>query len=302
MKTISTVLCLAAVLSTTAAFAQQSTTTSTTPENTAAAPTTSVTTVDVKPIVKTSSPWIISAKSSIDSGRKSEQEKKNAVTMSAKNEVQFGYRHDSGWGGFINLIQYYKTYTNVDAKAKNVWQESDHSITLIHPDFYKSDSLLISGQLRYYIRTSLRSETQEINHFAYYFRQSLKLSDNHEIYNELVPRLYTYGKTVYPTDTTQFVEDFATYNYKLSSSWRIGVKQWSQYEMHDGVSPAFSMEAGPSATYTFNRNLSITPSLSFPLIVETYKKADGTIGGVYDAATAVATDQARANLFIQARF
>lgn len=302
MKTIIT---LAAVLMTTAAFAQQTTATTSTAQDTSGAtltPAASTVTIDSKPAAPARSPWIIGFKSSIDSGRESEQEKANAVTMSAKNEAQFGYRHTSGWGGFVNLIQYYRTYTNVNASARNVWQESDHSVTLLHPDFYKSDSLTVSGQLRYYIRTTSRSENQGVNHFAYYFRQSLKLADNHEIYNDLIPRYTTYDNFSRPTDTTFYIEDFTIYNYKLSNSWRIGAKHWSQYEMHEGVSPGFTMEVGPMATYSFNRNLSISPSISFPVIVETYTQANGVKGSVYNGATAVATDQAYANIYIQARF
>ncbi len=285
MKTISAkftlAATLAAVLSTPIAFAQEST----------ATPTTSVTTADTKPAPSARSPWILGFKSTIDSARRENLYVDGKQTMNAKNELQVGYRHQSGWGGFMNFVQNYRTYNDNAVNAK-YWSASDPSITIQHPDFYKSDTLTVFGAFRYYFRTTDRSINKEIDHYTYYFRQNLKLSDVHNIYNELIPR-YQVSKNYSPGDTTYYVEDMTIYDYKLSDSWKIGAKQWTQYEVHAADPAGLLIEVGPTATYAFSRNVSISPSIMMPIAVE---------NRVYNGATNATLDQAYANIYFQARF
>ena len=174
----------------------------------------------------------------------------------------------------------------------DAWSVGDPSITLLHPDFYKSDSLVLFGQFRYYIPTTDRSVDQKINHFAYYFRLNAKFEGGHEIYNEVIPRYF--GNTIYkPTDTTNYVEDTTIYSYKIDGTgWKIGAKSWAQVEEHKVTGTGYCLEAGPQATYNFNSNLMISPSISLPLLQS---------NKVFDGPRAVAMDQAYISLFLQAR-
>lgn len=304
MKTLSALMTLVLINS---AYAQNSSTATTTPPAGAQdSAQTSTATVDVKPAAKTSSPFILGFKSSIDSGREAYQDRNNARTMSAKNELFMGYKDSSGWGGFLNGVQYYRTFTN-NTRVNPNWVNSDASITLIHPDFYKTPELTLFGQLRYYFHTTPRTRDAEIDHYAYYFRLNGQLAANQEIYNELIPRYFnTKNPKGLPVAqrksyTTYYVEDMTIYNYKLNDVVKVGALQWSQYEIHAETRPGFTMEAGPTATFTLSRNLSISPSIRFPVLVSNSVEGANAYS-VNDGPTSATADQAVGNLFIQARF
>lgn len=302
MKTFSALLVLA--LSTSLQAQTSSTSTSSAGEHDSAkTETTSVATIDAKPAAKQPSALILGFKSTIDSFRNKNYGVSGARVMSAKNELFAGYRHpETGWGGFLNGVQSYKAYNEAAAGAKYTykpnWSQGDASITLLHPDFYKSSDLTLFGQLRYYFRTTPRSRDAEIDQLAYYFRMNAKLADNHEIYNELIPRYFNVQQRQLllkneKTYTTYYVEDTMIYNYKINSVVKVGAKQWTQYEVHSNSAPGFSFEAGPSATFTVNPHLNISSSLSFPIAIK---------NSVFDAASIAKPEEALASLLIQARF
>jgi hypothetical protein len=265
----------------------------------ASAPTASVSTTVIVPPKPSTSNLIFGFKSATDSGRLAEMDIKGGRTAKSKNEAYLGYRFDNGWGAFYNAVNSYNSYYHqneqINAKTKtraDAWSVGDPSITILHPDLFKSSNLIVFGQFRYYIPTTDRTVDKKINHFAYYLRLNAKFEGGHEIYNEIIPRYF--GSTKYSaTDTTNYVEDMTIYNYKIDSTgWKIGAKSWAQYEEHKGTGAGYSLEAGPQASYSFNSNLSISPSISFPLLKNNV---------VFDGPKAVATDQAYVSLFLQAR-
>lgn len=305
MKTISALLTLVLIAS--SAYAQNSTTT-TTPQapaqDTSSGEATSITKVEPAPVKKASSPYILGFKSSIDGARQKNADAPGALIMSAKNELFAGYRDTSGWGAYLNGVQYYRMYNEQNATAKykynSTWSNSDASITFLHPDFYKSPEFSLYGQFRYYFRTTPRSRDKEIDSYAYYLRLNAQVAANQEIYNELIPR-YQNSKNYAASDTTYYVEDMTIYNYKLNSAVKIGAKQWTQYEIHSATRPGFTMEAGPTATFTISPNLSISPSVLFPVAVSNSVEGANAYS-VYGGPTAVNANQAYGNLYIQARF
>lgn len=255
-------------------------------------------TVIVPPKPSTSN-IVLGVKSAIDSGRAGEMDVVGGRLVKSKNEAYAGYRMDNGWGAFYNGVQYHYAYyhenTQINAKTKTAadgFRLSDPSVTMLHPDWYKNDNLIVFGQLRYYIPTTDRSMDKKINQFAYYLRLNAKFEGGHEIYNEVIPRYF--GSTNYSAaDTTNYVEDTTIYNYKIDGTgWKIGAKSWAQYEEHKSTGTGYCLEAGPQASYSFNSHFSISPSVSFPLLKS---------NAVYDGPKAVATDQAYVSLFLQAR-
>ena len=162
---------------------------------------------------------ILGYKAATDSGRAADMDVIGGRNAKSKNEAFAGYRMDNGWGGFFNAVQTYNSFYKNDAKTK--WSQGDSSITLIHPDFYKSSNLTLYGQLRYYIQTTDRSIDKNVNHFAYYFRLNAKFEGGHEIYNELIPRYF--GSTKYvAADTVNYIEDTTIYSYKIDGTgWKI---------------------------------------------------------------------------------
>jgi hypothetical protein len=289
-------LATTATLLATSAYAQSSTVSVSAAES---APPASVSTTVIAPPKASTTNLIFGFKSANDSGRMADMDVKGERTAKSKNEAYLGYRFNTGWGGFYNVVNSYNSYyhQNEQLTAKkrtraDAWSVGDPSITLLHPDFYKNNTLIIFGQFRYYIPTTDRSVDKKINHFAYYLRMNAKFEGGHEIYNEIIPRYF--GSTNYSaTDTTNYVEDMTIYNYKIDGTgWKIGAKSWAQYEEHKATGTGYCLEAGPQASYSFNSNLSVTPSISFPLLKNNV---------VFDGPKAVATDQAYVSLFLQAR-
>ncbi len=239
---------------------------------------------------KSSSNIVLGFKSFDDTGRAADLDTVGGRNAKSKNEAYLGYRFNSGWGGFYNVVQYYNSYYHNDTKTK--FSQGDSSITLLHPDFYKSDSLIVFGQLRYYTPTTDRSIDKNINQFAYYFRLNAKFEGGQEIYNEFIPRYF--GSTNYAkTDTTNYIEDTTIYHYKIDGTgWKVGAKSWAQYEEHAKTGTGYCLEAGPEASYSFNSNFSISPSIMLPLLQS---------NTVYDGPKAVGTDQAYLSIFVQAK-
>lgn len=290
-------LATTATLLATSAYAQSSTVT--VGGDAGSAPPASVSTTVIVPPKPSSSNLVFGFKSATDSGRMADMDVKGGRTAKSKNEAYLGYRFNNGWGGFYNAVNSYNSYYHqneqLTAKTRtraDAWSVGDPSITLMHPDFYKNDTLIVFGQFRYYIPTTDRSVDKKINHFAYYLRMNARFEGGHEIYNEIIPRYF--GSTNYSaTDTTNYIEDMTIYNYKIDGTgWKIGAKSWAQYEEHKATGTGYCLEAGPQASYSFNSNLSISPSISFPLLKSNV---------VFDGPKAVATDQAYVSLFLQAR-
>lgn len=279
-------------LLTVAAQAQSSSTISTSsPANTS--------TTTISPTKSASSNLILGFKSTNDSVRSANSDVIGSRTAKSKNEAYLGYRLDSGWGAFFNAVQsynvYYRENTQINAKTKtkaNGWSLGDPSITILHPDYYKSSNLNLFGQFRYYIPTTQNSVDKNVNLFSYYFRLNAKFEGGHEIFNELIPRYFS-NSTYLPTDTTNYVEDTTIYSYKLDGTgWKIGGRSWAQYEEHKKTGTGYCLEAGPQATYTFSSNLNVSPSIMLPLLKN---------NKVYEGPEAVAMDQAYLSILVQAR-
>ncbi len=253
-------------------------------------PATQVTTTLTAPAKPAPTNIILGYKAATDSGRAADMDVIGGRNARSKNEAFAGYRMDNGWGGFFNTVQSYNSFYKNDAKTK--WSQGDSSITLLHPDFYKSPNLSLYGQFRYYIQTTDRSIDKNIHLFAYYFRLNAKFEGGHDIYNEFIPRYF--GSTKYDAaDTVNYIEDTTIYSYKIDGTgWKIGAKSWAQYEEHQKTGTGYCLEAGPQATYNFNSNFMISPSLSFPLLQN---------NKVFDGPKAVGTDQAYLSLFLQAK-
>lgn len=255
----------------------------------AVAQTNSVSTTIGAPTKSTLSNVILGFKSTNDSGRAAYINEDNQRVGRSKDEGYLGYRTDSGWGGFFNAVQTYSSIKNNEEKSK--WDTGDASITLVHPEYYKDGALTLSGQFRYYLRTSDRSDLKKIDQYAYYFRLNSKLDGVNEIFNEVVPRYFNMPKYS-KTDSKYYLEDTFIYTYKLDKSWKIGAKSWAQYATYDKEPAGYSVDLGPMATYSVSSYLNISPSINFPVAVKNY---------VYDGAKSVSLDQTYVSLLLQAR-
>ena len=250
-------------------------------ENTVSQKTSSATT--------TPSSLILGFKSLDLSGRAATINDDDGRIVKSKNEVYLGWRDQSGWGGYVQGVQYYHEYRNNPEKSK--WSAGDSSVTLLHPDWYQSPTTSVFGQFRYYIPTTEWSKEKSINHYAYYLRVNTVLTAGHEIFNELVPRYFD-NKIYDVGDTTGYAEDMLVYTYKINKSWKCGVRSYAQYEYHVEDPEGFSLEAGPHISYSFNSNFSISSGVWFPLVAK---------NKVYDGPRSVSTDQAFLDVFISAK-
>lgn len=291
-------IAMTAALVTTAAHAQSTTKINTAPAVVAPTENQVTTTVQAPPKAAPSN-IILGYKAATDSGRMSDMDVIGGRTAKSKNEAFAGYRFDNGWGGFFNAVNSYNSYyhqneqiTKKTRTKADAWSVGDSSVTLLHPDFYKSSDLNMYGQFRYYIRTTDRTIDKEIDHFAYYFRLNAKFEGGHDIYNEVIPRYFS-STNYSDSDTTNYVEDTMIYSYKIDGTgWKIGAKSWAQVEEHKKTGTGYCLEAGPQATYNFNSHFMISPSISLPLLQS---------NKVFDGPRAVAMDQAYLSLFLQAR-
>lgn len=211
-----------------------------------------------------------------------------------KHEYFLGAAHKSGWGGYGQLVTSGTSYNN---SSKDKLSAGDPSITVLHPDFFKSETLKLSGQFRRYFAFTDRSKNREQEQYAYYFYTTYSMPGQWVLWNQIAPRYF--GQAFYKVgDSMFYTDDFTTITKKMTDWFSFGFAQWTQVEWHNEAptgtsidlitflkfSPSIAAIAGSSA------NFSIEPRLVMPAHVR---------NTVYDAPSRVSLNSMRAEVFAQ---
>lgn len=241
---------------------------------------------------KAHQPLMLGVKSYNDTGRFGElKDDKNdsskGRTYKGKHEVFLGYRHQSGWGAYGQITQYRYEYNNAEL---NKWSMSDPSLTLVHPDFYNSDGLRLSGSARAYIPYTDRTKAQNIRQYAYYFNFNYALADGAEVFNTFIPRWFA-ADTYKAADSRFYIEDRTIYTQKVGSWGRWGIGHWTQFEQHAETPVGLTVELIPQFDFLISPKAFIGPRISFPVYVQ---------DTVYDAPAEATSKYIYAQIYFQA--
>ena len=241
--------------------------------------------------IEEKSPWepsmLMGLKSFNDSGRITDMNNPNGRTLKAKQEVYLGAKAANGWGGYAQMVQ---TANGNNNPSNDKWSVGDPSITLLHPTIYDGVSWRVWGQYRQYFPLSDRSKSLNQYQSAYYLYFTARLNETDNVFNQFTPRYFTQS-TYAPTDTKLYFEDRTALSHKVSSWFRFGFGQWSQYETHAATAAGTSVEVFPYADFIVSKNIYFGPRLQMPVYMQ---------NSVYDGPRAVATDNMLAEIYFEA--
>lgn len=225
-------------------------------------------------------------KSQNTTGRMYDLNNPNGKRYNLKNEYYLGFVHSSGFGAYGQAVTSGPMAAGTGRTAVGA---GDPSVTLLHPDYFRGQSLTVAGQFRAYFPVSDRSVTQNIHQFAYYLMETYKMPRMWSMFNQTVPRYFAQSVTK-DTDTTYYVEDLTTLSKQVASTWALGVSQWTQVETHSATPTGVAVDAGVFARWTPIANIWIEPRLLTPVYIK---------NAVYDQSTSVALAGSRAELYAQ---
>ncbi len=230
---------------------------------------------------------VVGFKSYNDTARSKDYADKKLKTYKGKQEFYAGAKN-SQWGGFVTVVQ---NYTSYNSESTNVsgFRQGDGSLTLIHPNWFQDETLLVSGLARAYLPMSQRSQDLNVRHYAYYLNHLKTISSNLSLLNIFVPRYFTQSKYA-DTDTRTYFEDRTVLTAKANSWFRYGISQWSQYEIHQKSDDGFCSEIIPFVDFVLNKNAFMSTRLSLPV----YSR-----NAVYDGPTSAKIDNAAAELYFE---
>jgi len=207
--------------------------------------------------------------------------------LKSKHEFQAGLKFENGWGAYLQNSQTNSTYNDSEL---NKWALGDPSLTLLHPNWFKSPVLKIGGSVRTYIPMTDRSKDFDTRQYAYYLTTSYNIKDGQEVFNIFIPRWFVTNRYS-ATDTTFYMEDRTIYTHKFAPWGRWGVGQWTQYEVHASTSPGMTIDVIPQFDYLFTSKIFAGPRVSLPVYVK---------NSVYDSSKQVSWENAYFEIFMQA--
>jgi hypothetical protein len=220
-----------------------------------------------------------------------EFDNENGKRYIQKQEYYLGFVHENGWGLYGQAVTSGPTYAGQGngLKGAGVVGAGDASATILHPDWFRGNSLTLGGQFRSYFPVTDRSQDRQQHQFAYYLYTSVKLARSWSIWNQTVPRYFSqsYYK---PSDTTYYLEDLGTLAKALSSRWSVGVGEWTQVEAHSETKTGVAVDLEAFARFMPIANIWIEPRFIVPAIIK---------NAVYDQAQGVSLSNARAELYAQ---
>lgn len=230
-------------------------------------------------------------KSQNTTARLYELDNQNGKRYIQKQEYYIGFVHANGWGLYGQAVTSGPTYAGIGSQLRGagVVGAGDPSVTIVHPDLYRGNSLTLGGQLRSYFPVTDRSQDRQQHQFAYYLYTTVKLARGWSIWNQTVPRYFSQSYYKSP-DTTYYVEDLGTLAKSLSARWSAGVGEWTQVEAHRDTETGVAVDLEVFARFTPIANLWIEPRLIVPAVIK---------NTVYDQASAVSLSNARAELYAQ---
>lgn len=225
-------------------------------------------------------------KSQNSTGRNDDLKNPNGRQLEAFQEVWLGYKY-KGWGLYGLYANEYFSYGDT---SKTKWSLQDPSATLVHPNWYTSDDLVVTGKLRRYFPLSGYSVAHEMVQSAYYVDAYYKMANRQDIYNNVTFRWFTYNNHG-PSATKHYIEAMTNYTKYFSKDFRWGVGHWTQYEHHYNTPNGFCVEAGPMIEYAPTPSIFMGPRLRLPIVAQ---------GSVYDGPTSASWNQAYVQFFLLA--
>jgi hypothetical protein len=231
-------------------------------------------------------------KSQNNSGRSDDLKNPNGRRTEAMQEVWAGYKN-KGWGVYG---LYASTYYNNAGKGSPVgksngyWSMNDPSVTLVHPNWYTGDDLVVTGKLRRYIPLSTYSDQHGMVQTAYYIDAYYKMAQRQDIFNNVTFRSFTYDNHG-PSSTKNYVELTTNYTKYFSRDFRWGFGHWTQIEQHYGTPTGYSVELTPILDYAPTPKIFMGPRIRMPVVAQ---------GAVYDGPQSASLNQAYFQFFLLA--
>lgn len=225
-------------------------------------------------------------KSTNTSGRLYDLDNESGTRFKQKHEYFLGAVHASGWGAYGQAVT---SGTSYGDSSRNNLGAGDPSLTILHPDFYKSSNLTLSGQMRRYFPVTDRSVNRSQRQYAYYFYTTYKMPAQWVVWNQSTPRYF--DQSFYKDgDTNYYFEDITTLTKNVNRWFAYGFSQWTQVEWHQSAATGTSVDVSVFSRFTPIANVTIEPRFILPAHVR---------NTVYDAAPRVGLNAFRAELYAQ---
>ena len=178
------------------------------------------------------------------------------------NEVVLGFKEQSGWGLLASAA--FNAVSNSDA-AYDVRELGDPSLIALHPDWYRDDSLRVSGQFRYFAPMAATSKEVSLQHSSYALNVHAKLASGLDLKNSIIGR-YFWQSLYYEGDAYMMLQDLTEVTKALSPEFSLGVGQQTRIEAHHMSDTGTRVELVPLARYKVFSKVALEAKAYLPIL------------------------------------